>query len=271
MRKLLLIIFTTLLIAFLPTFVFADNIKINIDGVSVPFTDTTGVPFIDNTNHTQVPLRITMESYGCKVSWSQTTKTAVIEKDKIKVEVPIGVNYIFKNGTKIPNDTSALIKDGRIYLPIKSVLNAFGANVLWDQSTHTVVVNSISINKSGKLFYSLFPEIPCLENVTANIDFLFLSKLSNTDTYCYTYEADNWERANLYSLDYVRLLTENNFEKTSSYLNNEVQTKYHYEMVSPDKKYTVAIRTMSFDSKASLLGERDDGLADEIVIWVTLN
>ena len=47
--------FAAFCIVFSTTLAFADNIGININGVSVPFTDTTGSPFIDNTNHTQVP------------------------------------------------------------------------------------------------------------------------------------------------------------------------------------------------------------------------
>lgn len=40
------------------------------------------------------------------------------------------------------NDTAALIQDGRTYLPIRVVLESFGAKVQWNGDTNTVVVTS---------------------------------------------------------------------------------------------------------------------------------
>ena len=45
---------------------------------------------------------------------------------------PIGKGYITVNGKNVPMDTSALVQDGHTYLPIRAVLEAFGANVKWD-------------------------------------------------------------------------------------------------------------------------------------------
>ncbi len=81
-----------------------------------------------------------MEAFGASVSWDAVNKIATAEKDGVIVQVPIGASYITKNGQQIANDTSALIKDSKTYLPIKAVLEAFGASVSWDGSTQTVVV-----------------------------------------------------------------------------------------------------------------------------------
>lgn len=80
-----------------------------------------------------------MEAYGCEVGWNAETKTAIVLKDGINVEVPIGACYVIKDGGIIPNDTAAVIKDGRTYLPIRAVLEAFGALVEWDSATQTVM------------------------------------------------------------------------------------------------------------------------------------
>jgi len=116
-------------------------VNISIDNVNVGFTEQTGAPFVDGSSRTQVPLRITMESFGATVKWDDSTKTAIIEKDGIKVEVPIGQNYIKKNGQQIKNDTAAIIKDGKTYLPIRAVLESFGASVGWDNATQTVTAS----------------------------------------------------------------------------------------------------------------------------------
>lgn len=138
MRKKLSIVISVFIIATSITPVFAANI--NIDNQNVLFTEESGQPFIDQANRTQVPFRQAMEAFGCVVTWDESTKTAIAEKNGVIVQVPIGAYYIFRNGQQIPNDTTALIKDNKTYLPIKSVLQAFGASVNWDGATQTVSV-----------------------------------------------------------------------------------------------------------------------------------
>ena len=48
----------------------------------------------------------------------------------------------FKNGEKILNDTIAVIKGNRTYLPIRIVLEAFDASVNWDKDNETVIITS---------------------------------------------------------------------------------------------------------------------------------
>jgi hypothetical protein len=119
------------------------SIDININGANVPFSIDSGKPFIDAYSRTQVPLRVTMEQFGCTVNWNSLNKIANVEKDGVIVEVPIGEPFIIVNGKEVANDTIAQIKDGRTYLPIRSVLQAFGAEVKWDSTNKTVIVNSM--------------------------------------------------------------------------------------------------------------------------------
>lgn len=120
----------------------AAGVQIDIDGKGVAFTQEAGEPFVDEANRTQVPFRETMEQFGCTVSWNQDTQTATAEKDTIKVEVPIGQKFIYKNSEMISNDTAAIIKDNKTYLPIRAVFQAFGANIRWNESTQTVMVST---------------------------------------------------------------------------------------------------------------------------------
>lgn len=116
------------------------QVTIKIDGKSVVFNDQTGYPFIDENKRTQVPFRATLESFGAQVDWDQTIKIAIAVKNGIVVEVPIDSRYIYKNGIEIPNDTKAVIKNGRTYLPIRVVLEAFGSKVGWQAETKTVLI-----------------------------------------------------------------------------------------------------------------------------------
>lgn len=116
----------------------AGAVGICIDKEPVAFTEETGVPFVDDAGRTQVPLRAVMETYGCAVDWDDETKTATVEKDGIAVFVPIGASEIEIDGRTVPIDTAAQIIESRTYLPIRAVLEAFGAAVLWDGETRTV-------------------------------------------------------------------------------------------------------------------------------------
>jgi murein DD-endopeptidase MepM/ murein hydrolase activator NlpD len=120
----------------------AADLTIKIDNQNVVFTDSMGKPFIDENNRTQVPLRVTMETFGCQVNWDGTNKIATVTKDNITVQAPIGKSYILKNGRQINNDTEAVIKNNRTYLPIRIVLEAFGAQVNWNNTSNTCTVNS---------------------------------------------------------------------------------------------------------------------------------
>lgn len=137
-----LLLAAALLIA-VPNCTHADGAtKVEIDGKQVVYTREAGTPFVDEAGRTQVPFRQTMETYGCTISWDGTEQTAIAQKDGITVKVPIGQPYIYRNGTKVENDTAALIQDGRTYLPIRVVLESFGATVGWNGKTNTVVVTS---------------------------------------------------------------------------------------------------------------------------------
>lgn len=107
----------------------AESISVYIDGQPVVFTADLGIHFVDSNYRTLVPLRVTMEAAGCNISWNQATSTATLTKGDAIVTVTIGQNYITKSGERIVIDTKAIEKQNRIYLPIRAVLETFGANI----------------------------------------------------------------------------------------------------------------------------------------------
>lgn len=120
----------------------SSDVTITINGSELQIDPSMGAPFIDQNRRTQVPLNAAMTAIGADVRWNGAEKTAVVEKDGMVVEVPIGQSYILKNGERIDNDTAATIKGGRTYLPIRVVMEAFGADVGWDGKTRTVIITT---------------------------------------------------------------------------------------------------------------------------------
>ncbi len=119
---------------------------ISIDGYLVNFDNSSGYPYVDANNRTMVPLRAAMESAGAVVSWNGATNSAIVEMNGTKVEVPLGEHYILRDGNKVTIDTCAVASGGRTYLPIRAVLESFGAIISWDASRNLVVADTQSAN-----------------------------------------------------------------------------------------------------------------------------
>lgn len=133
----------------------ASATDVYIDHTKVSFNVASGYPFVEN-GRTLVPLRATMEAFGATVDWDSATNTAIVKKDTTTVRCTIGDNRITRNNVIIYNDAAAVISDGRTYLPIRAVLEAFGATVTWDGS----------VKVSGST--SLIHEIETTPSVTSN-------------------------------------------------------------------------------------------------------
>ena len=116
------------------------EVGVTINGVPIVFDDDSGRPFIDAAGRTQVPFRKTLELYGCTVSWDNAARAAVATRDGRTVRVPIGQPYLLIDGVRTPIDTTAVLLNGRTYLPIRAVLEAFGAQVSWDDDARCVVI-----------------------------------------------------------------------------------------------------------------------------------
>lgn len=117
-------------------------IKMDVNGKLIGFSPETGYPYLDENKRTLVPIRAAMEAYGCDVSWDEARNTAIVKKDGVTVEVPVGQNYIKKDEFENFIDTKAVLQNNRVYLPIRAVAEAFGAEVSWNQATETVIIIS---------------------------------------------------------------------------------------------------------------------------------
>lgn len=107
------------------------KLNIFVEDKSVVFNQKSGYPFVDANSRTQVPLRSVAEASGATVSWDANKRMAIVKNKYATLEIPIGVPKIYKNGYPMYNDTSAILKDGRTYLPIRKVLELMNYEVVW--------------------------------------------------------------------------------------------------------------------------------------------
>lgn len=113
-----------------------------VDGKPVVFNETTGFPYISETGRTMMPVNACLTSIGCYVAWDGQTKTVFSSKGSTQVNIPVGKNEIYVNQKIVSTDTAAFIKNGRTYLPLKAVLEAYGYQVDWDGTAGIVSATS---------------------------------------------------------------------------------------------------------------------------------
>lgn len=152
MKKKGFVLALALILTMTSSVVFAQSdIAVRIDSTNVEFSEESGLPFIDENNHTLVPLRASLEAYGADVAWDAATRTAKATKGDITIEVPIGENYIVINGEKVENDGVTIIDGSKTYLPISKVMEAFGTDVQWDQKLSTLVITTEPFDAKSKI------------------------------------------------------------------------------------------------------------------------
>lgn len=121
----------------------AETLSLYIDGNPVAFDDSTGYPFIDAQNRTMMPLRACLNSIGCTVQWDQYSQAVITRKGLTEVIIPVGKSQISVNQKTVSIDTATVLKNGRTYLPLRAVFEAYKYNVAWDNATKTVTATSI--------------------------------------------------------------------------------------------------------------------------------
>lgn len=120
--------------------------KIIIDGVALNFDNDSGYPFVDDAGRLQVPVRRFAESTQSIVTWDSTSKIVTVKKNNSVINIPLGKNYLNKDGVNAYFDTVSVIKNGRIYLPLRAVGESLGYRVSWSSTTLTADLSTIIKN-----------------------------------------------------------------------------------------------------------------------------
>ncbi len=96
-------------------------------------------PFIES-GRTLVPLRFIGEAFGAKVDWIAERSLAVISLDKLIIEVSIGNDRAYINGIIHQLDVAPMIKQGRTFVPIRFIGEAFGSSLVWEAESKRIII-----------------------------------------------------------------------------------------------------------------------------------
>ncbi len=119
-----------------------NDVKVTYNGAEVVFPDAG---CIIQEGRVLIPVRAVVEAMQMKVDWDGQGRAATIDNqgDKLKITVDSATMEGQKDGgsQSVELDVPAVIIDSRIYVPVRAVMEFFGATVNWEGSTRTVIIN----------------------------------------------------------------------------------------------------------------------------------
>ena len=117
------------------------GISVQLNGGPVAFTDAA--PELSD-GRTFVPLRAVMEAMNAQVDYDGDTGTVAINRGDVGLSMVLGQNTVSvtENGQSrtVEMDVTPYVKEGRTYVPVRFVAEAWGCAVGWDADTSTVVI-----------------------------------------------------------------------------------------------------------------------------------
>lgn len=121
-----------------------DGISVQIDGKPLAFTDAA--PEI-TADRTFLPFRAVLEAIGAEVGYDAETSTVSARRDGVDLAMVLGQNTasVTEDGQTrtVEMDVTPYVKNGRTYVPVRFVAEAFGCNVGWDGDTRTVIIADV--------------------------------------------------------------------------------------------------------------------------------
>ena len=100
-------------------------------------------PFIQD-NRTMLPGRYIANAIGAEVNYDPKTRIATFQKYQSVVTLNIDKNVMYVNGSPVQLYTKPANVEGRIFLPLVNVAQAFGLkqgqNIIWNQDKKTVTI-----------------------------------------------------------------------------------------------------------------------------------
>ncbi len=135
MKRLLLL---TACLAALARPAFAESdISVSFNGEPLA-TEQPPVVFNDRT---LVPVRAVCEAMGLKVDWDEKTKGITVYDEETVVKLGIDYFNIDVNGINNYIESPPKLVNGFTCVPIRYVVEPFGAMVDWDEKSRTVIIN----------------------------------------------------------------------------------------------------------------------------------
>lgn len=153
MKKIILFTLTLLFICNLICFAKIDKlydyeIPVSIS-VNNQFIKTDQSGFIYN-NLTYVPIRFVSRALNTdNIFWNDNEFSATITKDNKEIKLFVGENFAYVNGMKKEIEGSIILKNQRVFVPVRFISEEFMCDVSWDEEFYIVNLSNNNIEISA--------------------------------------------------------------------------------------------------------------------------
>lgn len=137
-KRVILLILLLLSILTVPVSANTDVPVVFLDGKKLEFK--INPILLDGT--TLVPLRKIFEALGAKIEWVQSTQTVIAKKKNLVITYTIGALTGKKNNEIINLPLAGQLIEGNTMIPLRFVSEAFGAKVVWEDHSRSILISS---------------------------------------------------------------------------------------------------------------------------------
>lgn len=126
------------------------NIKVKLNGKLVKLEG----PLLNNNGRTYYPFREMLEKVDAEVKWNGKDRSAIGILDGNVVEFKVDSNEYKVNGVtmKLPKGQKAFLnKDEKTYIPLRYAMEGLGFEVVWEESTRTVLINKNEVEEEPEI------------------------------------------------------------------------------------------------------------------------
>lgn len=88
------------------------------------------------------------------VSWDHSKKMATVSSDSLSLSAKMGDLFLTANGRYLWAGSGIIIKNGTMYVPLRTVAKAFGCSVSWKASEFSAYVSGKGALTAGDSFYN---------------------------------------------------------------------------------------------------------------------
>ncbi|MDY8049439.1 stalk domain-containing protein [Paenibacillus polymyxa] len=100
---------------------------------------------------TLVPVNVItkLNIQGVKINWNNTNKEITIVHNNETITLKLNNSTAYKNGTKFELEQPAILKHGRVMVPLRFIGEATGQKVIWDAKARTILIGEPSSTSSS--------------------------------------------------------------------------------------------------------------------------
>lgn len=126
-----------------------EDVTVTVGGETVPAFVEAGVTYVRLAD-------LLEEMGGWETQWDHTSRTAWAETDLFTLDVPAQRSYVLADGFSFDTGGRSLLREGRTYVPLRSMANLLGARVDfvdWDTPVRVLDIGTASCTEED--FYWL--------------------------------------------------------------------------------------------------------------------